>query len=62
MLKAKKSMLGGGLGALVGDLGKKNGQEAVLADFRQARYAQNGGKRAELGSKMESRWFQDGPR
>ena len=26
-------MLGGGLGALGGDLGKKNGQEAVLADF-----------------------------
>ena len=32
-LKAKKSMPGGGLGALGGDLGKKNGQEAVLADL-----------------------------
>ena len=32
-LKAKKAMLGGGLGALGGDLGKKNCQEAVLTDF-----------------------------
>ena len=32
-MKAKKSMPGGGLGAPGGDLGKKNGQEAVLADF-----------------------------
>ena len=32
-VKAKKSMPRGGLGALGGDLGKKNGQEAVLADF-----------------------------
>ena len=32
-LKPKTSRLGGGLGALGGDLGKKNGQEAVLADL-----------------------------
>ena len=55
-------MLGGGLGALRGDLGKKTGQEAVLADFGQARDAKIGGKMAELGAKMESRWCQDGPR
>ena len=48
-------MPGRGLGALGGDLGKKNVQEAVLADlgrFGQARDAQNGGKMAELGAKM----------
>ena len=32
-LKAKSSRLGGCLGASGGDLGKKNGQEAVLGDF-----------------------------
>ena len=32
-LKPKTSRLGGGLGAFGGDLGKKNGQEAVLADL-----------------------------
>ena len=32
-LKAKKSMPGGGLGAIGGDLGKKSVQETVLADF-----------------------------
>ena len=32
-LKPKTSRLGEGLGALGGDLGKKNGQEAVLADL-----------------------------
>ena len=53
-------MLGGGLGALGGDLGKKNGQDAVLVDFGQARVAENGGKMAELGAKMGSRWRQDG--
>ena len=61
-LKAKKSMLGGGLGPLGGDLGKKNGQEAVLGDFGQARDAQIGSKMGELGAKMEHRWRQDGLR
>ena len=49
-------MLGGGLGPLGGDLGKKTCQEAVLGDFGQARDAQDGGKMAELGAKMEHRW------
>ena len=34
----------------------------ILADFGQARDAQDGGKMAELGAKMEHRWRQDGPR
>ena len=33
----------------------------IWADFGQARDAQNGGKMAELGAKMEPRWRQDGP-
>ena len=64
-LKAKKSMPGGGLGAPWGDLGKKNGQEAVLADFGRfgtgAGCLKNG-KMAELGAKMGPRWRQDDPR
>ena len=55
-LKAEKSRPGWALGALGGDLGKKNVHEAVLADFGQARDAQNGGKMAELGAKMGPRW------
>ena len=31
----------------------------IWADFGQARDAQNGGKIAELGAKMGSRWRQD---
>ena len=34
----------------------------ILADFGQARDAQNGGKMAELGAKMGPRWRQDSPR
>ena len=34
----------------------------IWADFGQARHAQNGGKMAELGAKMEPRWRQDAPR
>ena len=34
----------------------------ILADFGQARDAQDGGKMAELGAKMEHRWRQDGLR
>ena len=52
-------MLGGILGALGGDLGQKNCQEAVLADFGQARDAQIGSKMGELGAKMEATWRQD---
>ena len=58
-------MLGGGLGALGGDLGKKNGQEAVLADlgrFGTGAGCQNGGKIAQLGAKMGQSWRQDDPR
>ena len=55
-------MLGGGLGPLGGDLGKKNCQEVVLGDLGQARDAQDGGKMAEVGAKMEHRWRQDGLR
>ena len=34
----------------------------ILADFGQAREAQNGSKMGELGGKMEPRWSQDGAR
>ena len=34
----------------------------ILADFGQARGAQNGSKMGELGGKMGPRWSQDGPR
>ena len=58
-------MLGGGLGALGATLGRKMARRLswpILADLGQARDAQNGGKMAELGAKMDSRWCQDGPR
>ena len=63
--KAKKSMPGGGLGALGGDLGKENVQEAVLADL--GRFWTGAGcpkwrQEAELGAKMRPRWRQDAPR
>ena len=34
----------------------------ILADFGQARGAQNGSKMGELGGMMGPRWRQDGPR
>ena len=34
----------------------------ILVDFGQARGAQDGGKMAEMGAKMEHRWRQDGLR
>ena len=34
----------------------------ILADLGQARGAQDGGKMAEMGAKMEHRWRQDGLR
>ena len=58
-------MPGGGPGALRATLGRKMSSKLswqILADFGQARDAQNGGKMAELGAKIGPRWRQDGPR
>ena len=62
-LKGKKSMPGGGLGALGGDLGKKNDQEPVLADFGRfetgagcSKWRQDGRTWRQDGTKMAPRW------
>ena len=56
-------MLGGGLGALGGDLVKKNGQEAVLADFGRfgigagcPNWQQDGRTWRQDGGYMAPRW------
>ena len=61
--KLEKSRSGGGLGALGGDLGKKNGQEAVLADFGRfwtgagcPKWRQDGRTWRQEGAKMTPRW------
>ena len=58
-------MPGGSLGGLWITLRKKMTCRLswqILADFGQARGAQNGSKMGELGGKMGPRWSQDGPR
>ena len=56
-------MPGGCLGAPGGDLGKKNGQEAVLADFGRfgtgagcPKWRQDGRTWRQEGAKMTPRW------
>ena len=48
------------LGALGGDLGKKNLSKAVLADLGGAQIVQNLAPVAQDGAKLEPRWRQDG--
>ena len=50
------------LGATFGKKGTWRLSWQILADFGQAREAQNGSKMGELGGKMGPRWSQDGPR
>ena len=50
------------LGATLGRKIARRLSWPILADFGQARDAQDGGKLAELGAKMEHRWRQDGLR
>ena len=59
--KRLKSRLGGGLGALGGDLGTTNRSKAVLADFGRARIVQNLAQMGQDGAKLKPRWRQDGP-
>jgi len=48
-----------GLGALGGDLGKKNLSKAVLLDFGQPRIVHNLAQMGEDGAKLEPSWSQD---